>query len=149
MTIKIDAARPDDAPHLGTILSDWIDETPWMPRLHSRAQDRSYIDDLIRSGGVLTVRRDGRPVGFVFERDCHIGALYLDPAARGYGLGKRLVDRLKRDCEHIDLWTFEANARARRFYEREGFRAVERTPGDNAEGLPDIRMLWNRETAHG
>lgn len=28
-------ARPDDAPTCVAILSDWIEEMPWMPRLHS------------------------------------------------------------------------------------------------------------------
>lgn len=148
MTLTIDAAQPADAPQLALILSDWIDQTPWMPRLHSRDADRAHVTDLIRSGGVLTARRDGTPVGFLFERDCHLGALYLDPSERGKGLGKRLLDRLKEECDTIGLWTFEANEPARRFYEREGFRVIERTEGDNPEGLPDIRMFWDRETAH-
>lgn len=149
MTLTIDAAQPTDTTPLATILSDWIDQTPWMPRLHSRDADRAHVADLIRSGGVLTARRDGMPVGFLFERDCHLGALYLDAGSRGQGVGKHLLDRLKEDCDTIDLWTFEANAAARRFYEREGFRAVERTEGDNAEGLPDIRMIWRKEVLHG
>lgn len=149
MMLTIDTARPEDAEALGGILSDWIDETPWMPRLHSRAEDRGFVADLIRSKGVLVAREDAAPLGFLFERDCHIGALYIDRRARGRHLGKRLLDRIKDACDRIDLWTFEANEGARRFYEREGFRVIERTGGDNDEGLPDLRMAWNRETAHG
>lgn len=149
MTLKIDTARPNDAGPLGRILSDWIDETPWMPRLRSRDEDRRFVADLIHSGGVLTAREDDTPKGFLFEKHGHVGALYLEPGARGRGIGHRLLGTVKRDCDTIDLWLFEANAGARRFYEREGFRAVERTPGDNAEGLPDIRMTWTRETQNG
>jgi GNAT superfamily N-acetyltransferase len=149
MMLTIDTARPEDAKALGRILSDWIDETPWMPRLRSRAEDRSFVADLIHSKGVLVARDDAEPVGFLFERDCHIGALYIARRARGHHLGKHLVDRIKEACNAIDLWTFEANEDARRFYEREGFRVVERTRGDNDEGLPDLRMAWTREAAHG
>lgn len=149
MMLTIDAARPDDAASLGAILSDWIDETAWMPRLRSRKQDRDFVADLIHSGGVLVVREGEVSVGFLFERDCHVGALYVAPTARRRGVGKRLLDSVKKGCDHLDLWTFEANEGARRFYQREGFETVERTEGDNDEGLPDIRMLWQRESGHG
>jgi hypothetical protein len=42
----------------------------------------------------------------------------------------------------LRLWTFQANAGARRFYERHGFGATEFTAGDNEEGAPDIRYEW-------
>jgi hypothetical protein len=39
--------------------------------------------------------------------------------------------------------TFQSNAGARRFYEREGFVAVEETDGrGNEEGAPDLRCVW-------
>ncbi len=37
MSWRLDEAQPADADALGAILSDWIDETEWMPRLpHAR-----------------------------------------------------------------------------------------------------------------
>ncbi|MDP9464580.1 MAG: GNAT family N-acetyltransferase, partial [Actinomycetota bacterium] len=42
--------------------------------------------------------------------------------------------------EGLQLWTFESNDRARRFYERHGFTAVEFTDGaGNEERWPDVR----------
>jgi len=49
---------------------------------------------------------------------------------------------LVRKCRHpgLQLWTFQANREARRFYERHGFTAVEETDGTtNEERLPDMR----------
>jgi hypothetical protein len=40
------------------------------------------------------------------------------------------------------LWTFVANAGARRFYAREGFVEARRTEGENEEGLPDVLLTW-------
>ena len=40
------------------------------------------------------------------------------------------------------LWTFQSNHGARRFYERHGFVAVQHTDGDNEEGAPDVRYEW-------
>ena len=45
--------------------------------------------------------------------------------------------------EASSLWTFQVNARARRFYERNGFVAVEFTEGSgNQERQPDVRYEW-------
>jgi hypothetical protein len=42
----------------------------------------------------------------------------------------------------LDLWTFQANAGARRSYERHGFAATSTTDGDNEEAAPDVRYHW-------
>jgi len=43
----------------------------------------------------------------------------------------------------LELWTFQVNDGARRFYERHGFRAVEVTDGaGNEERQPDVRYAW-------
>ena len=141
----IGAARAGEVAALGRILSDWIDETPWMPRLHSREEDRAFVADLIRTGGVSVARAGETPLGFLFEEGGLLGAFYLVREMRGQGIGKRLLDAVKADHGRVDLWTFEANQGAVRFYAREGFVEVERTRGDNAERLADVRMRWQRE----
>jgi ribosomal protein S18 acetylase RimI-like enzyme len=43
----------------------------------------------------------------------------------------------------LQLWVFETNVGAQRFYRRHGFVEVERTDGaGNEEKAPDIRMAW-------
>ena len=63
--------------------------------------------------------------------------------------GQRIGHRLLRDAQKqetaLELWTFQANEGAQRFYLREGFKEVERTDGQgNDEKLPDIRYRWER-----
>jgi GNAT superfamily N-acetyltransferase len=72
-----------------------------------------------------------------------IDQLYVDPDHTGCGLGTRLLEVAKAlNPEGLDLWTFESNEGARRFYERHGFAAVAATDGDNEEGMPDVRYHW-------
>jgi ribosomal protein S18 acetylase RimI-like enzyme len=72
-----------------------------------------------------------------------IDQLYVDPEFTGRGLGSRLLDVAKQtNPRGLDLWTFETNTGARRFYERHGFVVVGATDGDNEEGAPDIRYRW-------
>ena len=69
--------------------------------------------------------------------------LYVDPDWFAQGLGSALLERAKIEHpETLELWTFESNIGARRFYERHAFDAVGGTPGDNEEGAPDIHYRW-------
>ena len=75
--------------------------------------------------------------------DVTIESLYVHPDASGAGAGGRLVDYV-RDAvgaaERIRLWVFEANAPARRFYERHGFMPDGRRQVEDAYGEPEIGM---------
>lgn len=60
MTLTIDTGRPADTAHLASILSDCIDLTDWMPRLHRRDADRAHVGDL---PGIRIVRTKENPDG--------------------------------------------------------------------------------------
>jgi GNAT superfamily N-acetyltransferase len=68
--------------------------------------------------GVATCRGDGE--------SCELRALYVVPDAWGTGVAQRLMESAldamrKRGAVEAVLWVVEANGRARRFYEREGW----------------------------
>ncbi len=79
----------------------------------------------------------------VLDRDW-VEQLYVDPDWTGRGIGTRLIDLAKRlRPSGLQLWAFQSNVRAHRFYERHGFLAVERTDGTaNEERAPDVRYVW-------
>jgi GNAT superfamily N-acetyltransferase len=85
----------------------------------------------------------GAVVAFMALAGDWIGHLYVAPEHTGHGIGTELLALAKQRRPHrLDLWTFESNTGARRFYERHGFGAVDRTDGDNEEGAPDVRYRW-------
>ena len=108
-------------------------------------------------GGVVAAR-DGRIVGYVLFGtarnglagfDGQIFEIYVLPDQFGSGLGSRLHDaamsRLEADGHaNILLWVFEANARARRFYEKHGW-----TPIENAMHVTEIGGARLHEVAYG
>ena len=141
-------ARPMDAGRVGTILSEFVDTTPWMPRVHSRAQDLAHAARMIDMGWVTLAERDAGIVAFMALREPELNALYVATDARGRGVGSALLRHAQKVCRSLTLWTYQANTAAQRFYLRHGFREVLRTDGaENDEGLPDIRYDWHEGNA--
>jgi RimJ/RimL family protein N-acetyltransferase len=74
----------------------------------------------------------------------------LEPAAWGRGLATELLgaasDELRRSgyVEAV-LWVVAGNARARRFYEREGWKHDGTELTDNARGFPVTELRYRRE----
>lgn len=143
MSVALAPARPGDAPALAAILGGWIAECDWMPKLHSAEEDVAFVSGIVERQRVLVARVDGKPAGFLSRDGGHVTCLYLAPAARGRGIGARLLAKAKAAEPLLSLWTFQANTRAIAFYRREGFTEAERTDGaGNDERLPDVRLVW-------
>lgn len=141
------AALTTDAGQVGQILSDFVDATPWMPRLHTRAEDLSFAGDMIDRDWVTVAETATGIAGFVARNGEEIHALYVDATARGAGCGSALLRRMKGQAASLTLWTAQINSRARAFYGRHGFVEVERTDGSGSdERLPDVRLSWRRGT---
>lgn len=144
----ISPAMADDAPALAALLSDWVAETPWMPRLFSRSEDLAFISRTIAAAEVVVARdRTGRALGFLARAGEEVQGLHVAAPVRECGVGSALLDRAKQGRERLSLWTFQANAGARRFYARHGFVEVATTEDDNPEKLPDVQMIWTRAEA--
>ena len=87
---------------------------------------------------------DGPIVGLMVLHGEWVEQLYVAPERSGHGVGGTLLELAKeRRPDGLQLWVFQTNAPAIRFYERHGFVEAERTDGaGNEERSPDIRMTW-------
>jgi GNAT superfamily N-acetyltransferase len=86
-------------------------------------------------------------IGFLSLGETVVEQLYVAPGWTGRGVGSRLIELAKqRRPSGLELYTFEVNAGARRFYERHGFTAVWFGDGsENEERQPDVRYAWQPE----
>ena len=114
------------------------------PLVHAEDDAKEHFAETIRqSADVWVVEADDAIAGVMVLNDNWIDQLYIDPEWTGQGLGSSLIDKAKTEHpEILELWTFESNVGAQRFYERHGFIAVGRTDGENEEGAPDIHYRW-------
>ena len=115
--------------------------------MHDDADVRRFFAEVVlptRETWVSEV--DGTVVALLVLEDAWVDQLYVHPGHVGRGLGSTLLAHAKeRRPAGLDLWTFQSNAGARRFYERHGFVAVAMTDGDNEEGAPDVHYRWPGE----
>lgn len=143
--LSLRPAQPTDAGAVAAILSEFIDGTDWMPRIHTRAEDLSFADTMIGRGWVTVAEDEAGIAGFSARNSDVVHCLYVTEGRRNAGCGAALLEEMKAASASLTLWTFEANTGAQRFYLRHGFSETERTDGaGNDEGLPDIHYAWRK-----
>jgi ribosomal protein S18 acetylase RimI-like enzyme len=128
-------AQVADAEAVGQLLHDFQaefdDETPGPGAIAAR------IRELIGSGETVVLLAGARPPeGLAVLRlrrsifrpalECYLAELYVVPAMRGCGRGRRLMEAAIaearcRGADYMDLATSEADLAARHLYERLGF----------------------------
>jgi ribosomal protein S18 acetylase RimI-like enzyme len=146
--------RPEDGPPLAALVArcdashvEWAPEgwAPPEPDLEAGAVSLARrVDD--PDVDVIVAVRDGVPVGFASVRpgvgpgEGHLSNLFVDPPHWGAGIGRGLLERAveamrERGYTTGALSTQSGNARARRLYERSGWRDTGRRYPHEDDGL--------------
>jgi RimJ/RimL family protein N-acetyltransferase len=98
---------------------------------HIFPADAPYPDDAVLEnwrafpGTVLLAEQDGAAVGVAGIDACWLHGLYVVPEAWGSGVALALHGAALAampDCAEVKLWALDENGRARRFYEKHGWR---------------------------
>ncbi|MBD3849476.1 GNAT family N-acetyltransferase [Bosea sp. SSUT16] len=124
---------------------------PWLAGLHTPDEDRAYFANFVFHECEVWGFFDGDElIGFIAFRENWIDQLYVLPAYQGRGVGSALLIEAQARHAGLQLWTFQRNEAARRFYENRGFIVAEQTDGShNEEREPDVRYVWRRERPPG
>ena len=138
-------AGPTDASAIADIQIAAFRATYDFGMAHSDEEVRAWIGEtLLPTTETWVAEAGGAVVAFMSLGDGWVEQLYVAPGHTGRGIGSRLIALAKeRRPAGLQLWTFQVNVGARRFYERHGFTAVEMTDGaGNEERQPDVRFAW-------
>jgi ribosomal protein S18 acetylase RimI-like enzyme len=116
----------------------------YLPELHSEDETRAFIRGVVDNSEAFVAIRDDRVVGFLCVRDHWLEHLYVHPDCFNKRVGTQLLEHAKvARPAGFQLWVFQDNDGARRFYERHGCRVARLTDGhDNEENLPDALYVW-------
>jgi GNAT superfamily N-acetyltransferase len=116
------------------------------PLVHDNDDVRQWFVAVVVAARELWVVEDPEAgvVGLLVLDGDWVDQLYVEPGLTGRGIGSALLEVAKRQRPTgLQLWTFQSNDGAQRFYRRHGFQEAERTDGSgNEEGAPDVRFVW-------
>ena len=135
---------PRDADAVAHVLrASFDDRLPWLAGRYTPEQDRQFVREHLFPACEVWGAFGPELVGIIALQPNWLDQLYVLPERQGDGIGKALLDVAKKANTALTLWTFQRNASARKFYERNGFVALEETDGErNEEREPDVLYQW-------
>ena len=149
--IYVGYSAPELCPELGRIMAESF-RSAFADFISKETLDRcalaencaGLLSDLPREMTTVTGWLDGKLVGLlVFSRHpegrTEIEALHSLPESWGTGLGEAMLAFALDGANAAGLWAFEKNARARRFYEKHGFRFTGETRVSEFDGAIEVR----------
>lgn len=115
-------SRIDDGKRVLEIWRDAVDATHDFLTVEDRAAIEAEVTDFLPHAPlILATDPDDRPVGFMLLNGAHMEALFIDPAWRGKGVGRRLVENALAANPVLTTDVNTQNSQAVGFYRRQGF----------------------------
>jgi GNAT superfamily N-acetyltransferase len=143
-SVVIRGARGADAGQIADVFLRARACMPFLPHTHTDEETQRWLTESVLPRQRVSVATiGGTVVGFAATNKGWLHHLYVDPAWHRRGIGTALLRTACDGREHVQLWVFQANDGARRFYTRHGFTLAELTDGaSNEERQPDARYEW-------
>lgn len=139
--------QPVEADAVAQVLrASFDDRLPWLAGRHTAEEDKRFVREHLFPACEIWGAYAPELVGVIAFRQGWVEQLYVLPAWQGQGIGRTLLASAKAVNGELRLWTFQRNLPARRFYEGQGFVAIEETDGStNDEREPDVLYRWMAE----
>ncbi|MGL4362969.1 MAG: N-acetyltransferase [Cellulosilyticaceae bacterium] len=81
--------------------------------------------------------------GFVGLIDGYIAGIFVTDSRQNKGIGKELVEKIKKKYDKLTLSVYEKNIKAINFYIKQGFKIIEKTVDENT-GEIEMSMEWKK-----
>ena len=107
----------------------WLDNYPMVKEQFKTAE--IYVD------------AESEVKGFVGLQGDYIAGIFVEKSYRNQGIGKKLINFLKKNHQELSLDVYDKNIRAKQFYEKNGFevstQSIERETGEK-----ESRLVWKK-----
>lgn len=113
---------------------DFIEESYWR-------ENYNLVKEMMPSATIFVYEDSNAIQGFIGLMDNYIAGIFINSNSQSKGIGKALLDYVKKDYSELMLQVYRKNIRAVRFYAREGFTVLKEQTDENT-GEIEIVMNW-------
>lgn len=119
--------------------------SPEFIAIHTPERQKCYLESEVAKGAQLYMLIDEKPVGIVSVHGSLIENLYVLPSEQNQGYGTQLLAFAVGKCTGSpSLWILNTNDRAKRFYERHGFKPTGNVV-QHTGGMYELELSLARE----
>lgn len=102
------------------------------------------VQEQLLQADIHVYEQDAEIQGFVGMMDDYLAGIFVDKKCRSMGVGKSLLEQVKKNHPAFSLNVYQKNRRAVDFYLREGLSIVLQGIDENT-GETDYTMIWNKK----
>jgi GNAT superfamily N-acetyltransferase len=142
--MELRRATPADGDAVAAVFCTARAGMTYLPPLNVPEASAYFRDHVAPEQETWVALEERAVVAFATLGTDELDHLYVAPEAQGHGVGTALLDHAKAlRPGGFELWVFQRNEGARRFYERHGCVLLYETDGaGNMERTPDARYAW-------
>ena len=113
---------------------DFISEDYW---------HRNYglVKKMLPNATIFVYEEDNAILGFIGLTENYIAGIFIDANSQSKGIGKALLDYVKKSYSKLSLQVYKKNSCAVIFYMREGFVVLNEQTDENT-GETELVMNW-------
>ena len=117
------------------IAHDFIPSTYWK----EKAEDMRNL--YLPASKTFVYQTDTVILGFISMVDNYIAAIFVNPESQGQGIGKQLIEYIKKQHTLITLGVYSKNIRSIDFYKRQGFVIINEKIEENTGEFETLMEL--------
>lgn len=117
-----------------------VEAHPFVPKDYW-VSNYEMVREQLSEADVLVYEADKEVQGFIGLVDSYIAGIFVDKKYRSMGVGKQLLEYVKKQYSSLSLSVYQKNKRAVAFYLREGF-TVSTEGMDEETGNEEYTMFW-------
>ena len=135
------------------ILSLWLKGTsaahPFIKEDYWKANQEMVKNQLLPQAQTYVFCDKHQIKGFIsLLEDNYIGALFVDGRFQGRGIGRKLLEYVRRRRPNLSLKAYAQNEKAIGFYRHKGFKILSENM-DNKTQAKELFLVWNKGCISG
>lgn len=130
--------------HLEAVMKIWLESNISAHDFISRnywQENYKQVEKMLPDAEIFVYEEGDAVLGFIGLTENYIAGIFVDANSQSQGIGKALLDHVKKSSSQLSLQVYKKNSRAVRFYIREGFTVLNEQT-DEHTGETELVMSW-------